>query len=46
MLAFTTGSRTLLPHFAYGASGKPGHEPAHAMHLADHLSSFEPRPEP
>jgi hypothetical protein len=38
---FTTSDKPLHPHFAYGALSKAQYEQAHAMHLANHFSSFE-----
>jgi hypothetical protein len=38
---FRTSDKPLRPHFAYGALNKAEYEKAHAMHLANHFSSFK-----
>ncbi|PJI97401.1 uncharacterized protein DUF1569 [Acidovorax sp. 69] len=42
---FAAYSGTLHPHFAYGALSRVQYEQAHAMHLANHLSAFDGRPQ-
>lgn len=37
---FRRSDKPLRPHFAYGALTKAQYEQAHAMHLANHFSSF------
>jgi hypothetical protein len=37
---FQASDKPLHPHFAYGALSKAEYEQAHAMHLANHFSSF------
>ena len=39
---FTAHRGSLQPHFAYGALDKDRYELAHAMHLANHFSAFQP----
>lgn len=41
--AFDQWAGPLRPHFAYGALDKPAYARAHAMHLANHFSAFQPR---
>jgi spermidine/putrescine-binding protein len=43
MADFRKHAEPLQPHFAYGTLNKPSYERAHAMHLANHLSSFKPQ---
>jgi hypothetical protein len=43
--AFAAHQGALAPHFAYGDVDRPRYDRVQAMHIADHLSRFEERPD-